>query len=159
MPGVGKTTLGKRLAGIVGYDFLDLDERVEQMAGKPIDRIFSEDGETGFRLFERKALESTLKETKKVIACGGGTPCHFSNAPDMLKAGIVVYLKATPAFILSRLRQSTQSRPLVEHAANLEEYVQGLFEQRGHVFERAPIQVPVPPADIRTLAESLAGAV
>src|SRR5262249_58668423 len=73
--GAGKTSVGKALAEILGWKFEDLDDRIVAQERRSIAQIFSQSGEAGFRLTERKALESVLKDltsTALVVALGGG---------------------------------------------------------------------------------------
>ncbi len=72
MPGSGKTTIGKLISSKLGMQFIDLDQLIEQTAGKTIPEIFSESGEEGFRAFETEAARTACSFSDCVISCGGG---------------------------------------------------------------------------------------
>lgn len=112
--GSGKSTTGKKLASVLGWDFIDIDKKIEEKAGKTIPQIFSQDGENHFRKLETDVLKSMkpLKET--IISTGGGTPCHGNNMDFMIDSGLTVYLKMTPKQLAKRLLESSGERPLIK---------------------------------------------
>jgi shikimate dehydrogenase len=93
MPGCGKSTVGKQLAEITGKEFVDADEKIAQLAGKPIPEIFAQDGEEVFRSFETKALEELGKRSGLVIATGGGCVTKERNYPLLHQNGTIIWLK------------------------------------------------------------------
>jgi len=113
--GSGKSTAGKKLATSLGRVFVDLDRKIEEVAGKTIPQIFSEDGEGEFRKLETDVLHSFESEINTIISTGGGTPCHGDNMDFMLATGLTVYLKMTPEQLTSRLLESTGQRPLLKN--------------------------------------------
>jgi shikimate kinase len=70
--GSGKSTVGRSLAERLGWRFVDLDTIIEQREGRAVSRIFAESGEAVFRALEADALNSTLRESRLVVALGGG---------------------------------------------------------------------------------------
>jgi shikimate kinase len=100
--GSGKTTAGKELASLLGWSFKDLDSKIEEHSGKSIPEIFSQNGEDYFRRVESALLKDFKGETKTVISTGGGTPCYSDNMDYMLKTGLTLYLKMTPAQLKNR---------------------------------------------------------
>jgi shikimate kinase len=113
--GSGKSTAGKKLAMSLGWAFVDLDRKIEEVAGKTIPLIFSEDGEERFRKLETEVLQNFKSEMNTVVSTGGGTPCHGDNMGFMLATGLTVYLKMTPEQLTSRLLESTGQRPLLKN--------------------------------------------
>ena len=93
MPGCGKTTIGTLLAEKTGKRFADSDELITQLAEKSIPRIFAEDGEDTFRLWETKALEQLGKESGLVISTGGGCVTRERNYPHLHQNGNIFWLK------------------------------------------------------------------
>ena len=77
--GCGKTTLGRALSRQMGYEFIDLDIYIENRYHRSIKELFALHGEEGFRKIERRMLEEVSEFERTVVACGGGTPCHFDN--------------------------------------------------------------------------------
>lgn len=93
MPGCGKTTVGKALAQRLGRSFVDADEEIIHLAGKPIPQIFSEDGEESFRQWETQALDTLGKQSRLVIATGGGCVTKERNYPLLHQNGILFWLQ------------------------------------------------------------------
>ena len=141
MMGSGKSTVSQSLARQVGMQAVDLDREIEQSSGKSISQIFIEDGEKAFRVMERDALRATINLHQVVIACGGGTPCHWEGAAFMHRHGTMIYLRATIETLLSRLNDDSTSRPLLNpdnHAA-----LDSLLAARSQVYESAQVIVQV----------------
>jgi shikimate kinase len=155
--GSGKSTAGKELAYALGWYFLDLDEEIESKAGKSIKDIFSEHGEEHFRQMESNILMGLETDKDSVISAGGGTPCFGSNMDFMLKTGLVVYLKMTPAQLKSRLENSLHNRPLINNIgeADLLPYITTKLSEREKHYLRAPIIIDVISLDIKVLAEMI----
>ena len=73
MPGCGKSTVGRALAGRLGRPLVDLDSEIEAEAGCPIPEIFAREGEEGFRQREHRILCREARESGRIIATGGGS--------------------------------------------------------------------------------------
>jgi shikimate kinase len=116
--GSGKSTAGKKLASILDWSFVDLDIKIEEQTGMTIPELFTQNGEDYFRNIEEKVLKSIKLLKNTVVSTGGGTPCHSNNMDYMLKTGLTVYLKLTPAQLKSRLSESTHERPLIKNLGN-----------------------------------------
>jgi len=112
--GVGKTTLGKKLARALGYRFVDLDGLFEKKYKVHIDDFFGKYDEELFRKLEYDLLNETFQMKKTVIATGGGTPCFFDTMDKINTQGTSVYLEMTPAALASRLMNARKKRPLIE---------------------------------------------
>jgi len=102
----GKTCVGRQLAERLGREFMDTDQRVEEMAGKPVPAIIAEDGNEAFEELERQALEEACARQGVVIAAGGGAIMLDENRDLMAEAGHVVCLEAKPRTIYERLRRA-----------------------------------------------------
>lgn len=112
MPGCGKTTVGRCLAGLSGKCFVDVDEEIVRAAGKPIPEIFAQEGEEAFRMLEKRILEEVCARSGRVIATGGGVVLHMENWNTMRRTGWVYRLER-------RLKDlATEGRPLSQ-AGNL----------------------------------------
>lgn len=111
--GVGKTTIGKKLAKLFHVSFIDLDKLIESKYRKTVPELFVEYGESGFRQLEQKSLSEVSEIEDVVISTGGGTPCFFDNMQRMNRAGITVYIHADPVELAARLCASKTVRPIV----------------------------------------------
>lgn len=142
---VGKTTVGRDVAKRTGRMFYDLDWYIEDRYRKRISQIFAEEGEACFRDMERRMLHEVAEFQDVVLACGGGTPCHFDNMDYMNEVGHTVYLRATPETILSHLSLAKGKRPLLEGKSpeELEAYVRQQLQEREPFYSRARSTVDV----------------
>ena len=108
----GKTKVGGILASRLHLNFLDTDTLVEEAAGKPISRIFEEDGEEAFRRLEHEVIRRALEMPPSVISLGGGAVTREENRAILRGSGISVYLSASPETIFERVSRKTH-RPLL----------------------------------------------
>ena len=112
--GTGKTTIGREAARILGWRFVDLDERIEADAGTTIDAIFAEHGEPHFRALETQTLLAACESERQVVSTGGGIAESADNRAAMMQYGAVVCLEASPETIYERvLAQSTGDDAIV----------------------------------------------
>lgn len=112
--GCGKSTVGRELQKLLSYPLVDMDAMIEERAGKPITRIFAEDGEAAFRDMESELL-SELEQavgTGRIIASGGGVVARLENRACLQRLGFVVWLSAPVPVILRRTRNNGE-RPLL----------------------------------------------
>ena len=139
--GSGKTTVGKKLARLMNFAFVDLDRQIENSENLSIDEIFEAKGEDVFRELERKALHQTFDLKNTVISLGGGTPCFFDNLEQINNHGIGVYLKLSATSLAYRLQQSKTPRPLIKSLSDgaLFEYVQQQLGERERFYNRTHI--------------------
>lgn len=110
--GAGKTTVGRKLAGLLCYEFIDTDQALEARTGVSISHIFEIEGETGFREREAKVLAEVGAKTASVVSTGGGIVLRASNRTVMRNSGTVIYLRASAELLWSRLKDS-HPRPLL----------------------------------------------
>jgi shikimate kinase len=111
--GSGKSTIGPLLANSLGYEFIDLDQSIEQRAGKTITRIFAENGEEYFRGLELHALLGLVEQNNLVISLGGGVLENDESYALIQKSGTMVYLKSPSRTLARRLCNKTD-RPLLK---------------------------------------------
>lgn len=140
--GVGKTTIGKRLANLMDIPFIDLDQSIEESNEMSVSKIFSEKGEAYFRQRELEELHHFIKEQDSFILSTGGGTVMIEGAMDlMLKNGIVVWLDLPLKMILDRLKQK-KDRPLLEgkKGRELEAFVEAHFAERQGQYARAHIK-------------------
>jgi shikimate kinase len=110
--GVGKSSIGRRLAARLGRDFLDCDEELMQRTGVEIEVIFDIEGEEGFRRRESRLLLELVARRGVVLATGGGAVLLPENRAALKSHGTVVYLSAAPE-LLARRTARDRKRPLL----------------------------------------------
>ncbi|MDO5970070.1 shikimate kinase [Flavivirga aquimarina] len=134
----GKSTLGKILANKLNYDFIDLDDYIEEKEQLLVSDIFKYKGEIYFRKIETLYLKELLNNnTKLVLSLGGGTTC-YSNNMDFIKNSPNVksiYLKALIPTLVARLKNEKNKRPLIAHIKTDELLTEFIGK---HLFERTP---------------------
>jgi shikimate kinase len=147
MMGAGKTTLGKRLAQKLTYQFFDTDRMIEQVSQQTIPDLFATMGEAGFRELETQVLAELSAYTRLAIATGGGIVLKQQNW-SYLRHGIIVWLDV-PLAELHRRLQGDQHRPLLQtsdqSSSDLRLRLQTLLEQRQSLYAQADVRVEYAP--------------
>ena len=113
MPGSGKSTVGRHLARLLGWRFIDSDHEIERQIGGPIRAYFEQHGEAAFRDLEQQSIADLCQQTGAVLATGGGAVLREANRQALKSGCEVVYLRSTPEELFRRLRHDTQ-RPLLQ---------------------------------------------
>ena len=111
MPGSGKSTVGKKLANKINYQYIDMDEYIENKLNKKIPLIFSEDGEAYFRLKEKEVLNDFLLLDNVIISTGGGVIKDKSNK-DLMN-GKIIFIDVDIPILENRLKNDN-TRPLLK---------------------------------------------
>jgi shikimate kinase len=128
--GAGKSSVGGALAKRIGWEFEDLDDRIEDRERRKIHEIFRDDGEAEFRLAEQAALRGVLDELRtrpnRVIALGGGAFAQVANVSMIKAAGIpTLFLDASLDELWKRCQQQSgqqeRERPLLTSLARFRE--------------------------------------
>lgn len=112
--GVGKSTIGKKLANKLDYNFIDIDELFENKYRVSINTFFDKYGEKLFRELENKLLYETFSYDTTVISTGGGTPCYRSAIDDINSYGTSIYLRMPAEALINRLENAIRPRPLIK---------------------------------------------
>ena len=132
--GSGKSTVGRKAAKAVEYNFLDTDVLIEKEEGMTISRLFEEKGEPYFREKETETIRKLIAEPKgNIIATGGGLPMKEGNAELLKELGTVIYLKAETDTLMKRL-SGDNARPLLKNG-DLREKIETMLAIRGPVYE------------------------
>jgi shikimate kinase len=155
--GSGKSTAGKKLASLLGWTFVDLDNSIEESVGKSIPDIFGQDGETFFRDIEAKILRNLNSLKNTVISTGGGTPCYNDNMEYMLGTGLTLYLKLSPGQLKSRLSNSKGERPLIKDLdpSELQSFIEKKLADRERWYDRSDIIIEGIDLDVSILLENI----
>lgn len=139
--GVGKTSVGKRLAAMLRCTFVDADEEIETAARMTIPEIFEAYGEAHFRDGERRVIARLIEEAggRMVIATGGGAFCNDDTRALILEKGIAVWLDSDIDTLLERTARK-DNRPLLRQG-DPRETLSRLREERRPAYAQAPIHV------------------
>jgi shikimate kinase len=123
LSGVGKSSVGRRLAAHLGWPLLDTDVLIAEAAGRTVVQIFADSGEPHFRDLESAALEHALAITPCVVSTGGGIVLRAENRALLRSRAVVIWLDAPTETLVARLLAHDEARPLIggsDPAARLE---------------------------------------
>lgn len=137
--GTGKSEVGHRLAKLLGMNFIDLDERIADLAGQSIPEIFAAQGEKGFRRLEAQALKGVMAGPATVVALGGGAIGSPATLKRLQSQGEVILLSAPIKTLIKRLK-GDRSRPLLQ-GANPQLQMEKLLERRRPIYQAIPWQI------------------
>ena len=141
--GAGKTHVGKALADVTTWPFLDMDAFIEYGEGKSISELFQVHGANGFREIERSYLKRIDEIPTTIIATGGGTPCFFNNMELINQTGHSIYLECSVEVLAKRLEGGKAHRPLIANldARELRKFIGQKLEERMPFYRKAKITV------------------
>ncbi|QHI95322.1 3-dehydroquinate synthase [Aristophania vespae] len=140
--GAGKTTLGRKLAQVLGTKFIDLDAEIEKAAGCSIAEIFSKHGEAHFREGEHKVISRLMKEEACVLATGGGAWMD-KRTRDLIRKtphACTIWLHVPLTTLHARLTHSRAKRPLLREG-NLHDTLKRLATKRHPLYAQADIVI------------------
>lgn len=137
--GAGKTTVGRRLAKLIGRKFVDSDAEIEQAAGCSISDIFAIHGESIFRDLELRVISRLLENPNVVLATGGGAWMQEKVREQIKDKAISVWLRAELDVLLSRVERRNH-RPLLE-AGDKRAILERLMQDRYPVYASADVVV------------------
>ena len=137
--GVGKTTIGRRLAQRLGLPFVDADAEIETASGLTVAEIFARFGEAHFRDGERRVIARLIDGEPKVIATGGGAFIQDDTRAQILARTIAVWLDADIATLVERVRRR-DTRPLLMDR-DPGDVLTALAAVRNPIYAQAPIHV------------------
>lgn len=137
--GVGKSTVGRRLANRLRVPFVDADHAIEQAAGMSIPEIFEHYGEPYFRDGERRVIARLVDGRPKVIATGGGAFVNDETRALILEQATAIWLNASPEVLAERVRRR-DTRPLLRGKDPLK-VLRELSAVRNPIYALAPIHI------------------
>ncbi|WP_057882948.1 shikimate kinase [Tsuneonella troitsensis] len=141
--GVGKSTVGRKLAALIGADFVDADEAIEEAAGMTVSEMFERFGEAHFRDGERRVIARLIDEGHGVIATGGGAFVNDETRALLIGRAIAVWIDC-PIDILVERTARRDTRPLLK-AGDPGEILRRLHRERAGFYAEAPIHVTSAP--------------
>jgi len=141
MPGSGKTFLGKSIAFKHGYNFIDLDEYIEEITTLSTAKWIKQKGEEAFRVKEGEILRQLPLSANQLISCGAGTPCFMNNLQWMAEHGTVIFLDVVPELLIERLstQVEVEKRPLLNKpGVPLSKILLEMWEKRKNIYLQIP---------------------
>jgi len=139
MMGVGKSTVGRKLANLLHLPFVDADEEIEQAAQMSVSEIFERFGEEYFRDGERRVIARLVGEQPSVIATGGGAFVNDETRALILDKAIAVWLDCDTATLVERVGRK-DTRPLLR-GGDPKEIITRLKREREPFYSQAPIHI------------------
>lgn len=137
--GVGKSTVGRKLASMLGRDFIDADDAIAEAAQRSIPEIFEAFGEAHFRDGERRVIARLIDEGRGVIATGGGAFVDPVTRAAVLERGIAVWIDCDVDTLVERTARRN-TRPLLQNG-DPREILTRLARERAPFYGEAPIRV------------------
>jgi len=151
--GVGKSTVGRRLAQVLGLRFVDADEEIEKAASRSISEIFAEYGEAHFRDGERRVIARLIDTTPCVLATGGGAFVQPETRALILERALAIWLDADIDTLAERVgRRNT--RPLLRNA-DPRTVLRKLAAERNPLYAEAQIHVTSAPGPHHATVEKI----
>tara|TARA_B100001057_G_scaffold211210_1_gene211696 strand:+ start:4999 stop:5520 length:522 start_codon:yes stop_codon:yes gene_type:complete len=139
MMGVGKSTIGKKLAKKLKYNFIDVDKLIEVKEGLSINLIFRNKSEAYFRKIENEVTLKELKKDNSVISLGGGAFLNKSIRRSAKKLSVSFWLDVPLDQLIKRLKKSRQ-RPLL-YKKNITESIKKIYFERKKIYNKADYRI------------------
>jgi shikimate kinase len=137
--GTGKSTVGQRLAHLLGTDFVDSDTEIEAAAQRSVGEIFEQFGQPYFRAGERRVIARLIGAGHGVIATGGGAFVDPETRSLILDRAIAVWLDADIDTLVARTRRR-DTRPLLRDG-DPKEILARLHAERAPAYAEAPVRI------------------
>ena len=137
--GVGKSTIGKRLANKLKVNFLDVDRIIELNEKNSIQEIFQNKGELYFRKIEKKTTLEILNQKNSIIALGGGALTNKSIRKEVIKSTICIWLDVSTKNLLLRLK-NIKKRPLLNQE-NLQDTINKIYSDRKKIYNKSHFKI------------------
>ena len=152
--GVGKSSIGKRLAKRLDLPFIDADTEIAKAAGCSIEDIFEIYGEAAFREGEQRVINRILNDGPLVLATGGGAFMDASTRNRIHESGASVWLRASLDVLVRRLGRRVNERPMLKDR-NLKDALSELIEIRHPVYAAADIVIDTGDEPLDTTVEQV----
>jgi shikimate kinase len=151
--GTGKSSVGRLVADLLRFTFLDTDELIVASAGKSITEIFAQQGEAAFRKLECKIVEELAGRTQTVISTGGGIPVNPANLASLKSHALIVCLWASPEKIWENVRNQNH-RPLLQDT-NPQAKIRALLAAREPFYRQADVLLNTELRSVREVAQQV----
>ena len=143
--GCGKSSIGRKLSELLCCRFVDLDDEIEERAGRSIPEIFSMEGEPYFRNLEKETLtdlirtnssEGSEESVRLILALGGGAIMTPECEKIVHEDTTCIYLMASVDTLISHLEGQASGRPLLNSVSSLREHITNMMSKRAATYER-----------------------
>ena len=151
--GTGKSTVGRKVAHGLQFEYVDTDALIEEQTGMRISEVFAQAGEPAFRKMERAVVESFASCENHVIATGGGLIVDSENRESLRRHAMLVCLWASPGAILRRTQHNTH-RPLLQDSDPKARIAELLTEREPH-YRQADIIINTELRPIREVVQQV----
>ena len=141
--GSGKSTLGKLIANRLDFNFIDIDDYIEENEKMRIPKIFNKKGEQHFRFLETQYLNEILSGQNTVVSLGGGTPCFNNNIKKITAQSRSLFIDLPFEQLISRLANAKRERPLIKDMTKIElgSFITEKLKERRPFYEQAEYTV------------------
>ena len=153
MMGVGKSTIGRKLANKLKLKFADIDRIIEKTQKKTIEDIFKKDGEKYFRKIEKKITLAELNKSHQVIALGGGTFLNKSIRSQVNNSSLSFWLDISLDVLYARLKKS-KKRPLLNDG-NLEETINKIYSERKKIYNESNYKIKCDSLEVEKIVSKI----
>ena len=140
MMGVGKSSIGRRLAARLNVSFVDADAEIEKAAGMNIADIFARHGEPYFRSGEARVIARLLEGGPQVLATGGGATVNVDTRTAIKAKGVSIWLNAEFDVLMRRINKRKNERPMLQ-TADPAATLRQLLAERAPVYAQADLTV------------------
>src|ERR1700686_257715 len=157
LPGSGKSSVGRSMADLLGWNFIDTDDLLAGQGGVPVGQVLTELGEERFRQLKSEMLLAAADSEKVVIATGGGVVISAANRELMRERGLTIYLQVSVETAWKRIQQHLEQsgaqvvRPLVVGDDGIQR-LHRLYEMRKAWYEEAQVHLNTEKCTPETLA-------
>lgn len=155
--GSGKSFYAAKLAELLSFPCIELDDEIEKEEGMTINQIFDQKGESYFRQREAEQLRKCMSTTSFVMACGGGASCYYDNMKLMNKNGVTVWINASEDVMVKRLLPEIHKRPLLKDMdeRSVAMFVKDKLQERVTYYQQADIIVSADEFDLDSLRNNI----
>lgn len=143
--GSGKSTVGRKLAKKLNYDFFDTDRMIEERFNLPEYEVVKKYGLSLFQQTEIEIIRELQSVKDGVVSCGGDLPCLGDNLKYINKQGISIYIQMSPKSLAIRLfnarKKRAQIEPYLQDLETLEQFVENKLQHHEPYFCQAHLQI------------------
>jgi shikimate kinase len=155
LPGAGKTSVGRRVAELLGRPFLDFDQEIERRSGATVSALFAEQGEEAFRALEQAVSLECAGRAPMVLSPGGGWVTRPDTVALLRRTSCIIYLRARAESVLLRMGAARDDRPLLR-GADPAGALHRLFAVREPLYLAADCVVDTEDLDVEQVARQVA---